>query len=86
MGALDGNMVLAPWCERIACEEEVKKRTSCAADKKIVDGEAPALSGSAASASCRRTSTRCPWTRQWRSVTADSRRPSSTPAVSRADG
>ena len=43
MGALDGNMVLAPWCERIACEEEVKKRTSCAADKKIVDGEAPAL-------------------------------------------
>ena len=47
MGALDGNMVLAPWCERIACEEEVKKRTSCAADKKIVDGEAPALSGSA---------------------------------------
>ncbi len=48
MGALDGNMVLAPWCERIACEEEVKKRTSPdAADKKIVNGEAPALSGSA---------------------------------------
>ena len=26
--ALDGNMVLAPWCECIACEEEVKKRTA----------------------------------------------------------
>lgn len=26
--ALDGkNIVLAPWCERIACEEEVKNRT-----------------------------------------------------------
>ena len=45
---LDGNMVLAPWCERIACEEEVKKRTAPdATEKKTTAGEAPALSGSA---------------------------------------
>ena len=48
MNTLDGNMVLAPWCERIECEEEVKKRTSPdATEKKVVAGEAPALSGSA---------------------------------------
>lgn len=45
---LDGNMVLAPWCERIECEEEVKKRTAPdATEKKTTAGEAPALSGSA---------------------------------------
>lgn len=46
--ALDGNMVLAPWCECITCEEEVKKRTAPdAMEKKPTTGEAPALSGSA---------------------------------------
>lgn len=46
--ALDGNMVLAPWCERIECEEEVKKRTAPdASAPKPTAGEAPALSGSA---------------------------------------
>ena len=45
--ALDGNMVLAPWCERIECEEEVKRRTAPDAKEKKTAGEAPALSGSA---------------------------------------
>lgn len=45
--ALDGNMVLAPWCECISCEEEVKKRTAPDATEKKPVGEAPALSGSA---------------------------------------
>ena len=47
MNVLDRNMVLAPWCERIECEEEVKRRTSSDAVEKKTNGEAPALSGSA---------------------------------------
>lgn len=63
MPALDGrNMVLAPWCETIACEENVKELTSANNRKEeegdeeskgaggagtTSEGGAPALSGSA---------------------------------------
>ncbi|KAK8793449.1 hypothetical protein WA158_004808 [Blastocystis sp. Blastoise] len=48
MQNLDGNLVLAPWCEKISCEEAVKTRTVTEADQQIgPNGELPALSGAA---------------------------------------
>ena len=41
-------MLLAPWCEDVECEEEVKKKTAQASKDKVqhdANGEAPALSG-----------------------------------------
>ncbi len=36
MPALDRrNLVLAPWCERIACEEQVKERTKATGEVKV---------------------------------------------------
>ncbi len=48
MKNLDGNLLLAPWCEKISCEEAVKTRTVSEADMTPnANGEMPALSGSA---------------------------------------